>query len=227
MNTSYLTEPEIEEIKGLKHRRVNYSEMNELKKFLENNGKSLSLKTWENNNNVYDLIYKKHQSTILDSKYYREYREKHPDISSSNWKKYIFENNLDTIDPEGFKIYKISQSLNLEDNRELIERKIKEIGINNFDIESFLLNKDFDFSPYTIKSMDKKPIENLSNTTQRILDFFDDITKNLNEDEKEVYKNNFFQIIDYVLKNTSKTDIKEKNNNFRNLLNFINEKSKK
>lgn len=224
---AYLVENEINELKGLRHQNVDYSKLNDLKKFLEKNGKTLSLHSGVNANNVYDILFAKHQGSILNNKTLIEYREQHPNIECDNWKQWFFDRNLSQIDPDGFDIYNIARFMNLEDNRKLIEDKLKQIRIENFNLDGFLFNKDFDFTPYLVSNSDKKENDSIADATTNILNLFDGITKNLSVSDKELYKNNFLQILEYVVKNVTINDITNKDNVFRNLLNYIDEKRTK
>lgn len=223
----YLVESEIEELKGLRHQNINYSELNELKKYLEKNKKTLSLINNRNGNNVFDISFEKHKNTILGSEYYKEFREKNPYSSMSNWELGIFEMYMDKIDPEGHRIFNIARSINLEDNKAIIVQRLKEFKIENFDLDNFFLDKDFDFTPYQLKESDKKEYESIADCSNKILDLFESITKNLSDENKQVYRDNFFQIFDYTIKNIFKNDLKTKNNYFRNLLIFIDGKRTK
>ena len=219
----FITNEQIEEIKRMKP-TIDYSKLNELKKILEANGKKLSVNNFENSNNIYDIYFKKHENSIENEKICREYRKNNPAVSVGNWSIYLFNSFFDQVDPEGFRIFKFAKETIFDKNS--IESKLKEFNIIDFDVESFILNKDFDFdfNPYT-NGLDKyssNQIKNVTTLSLNVHDFFDSVTKGLDDQTKEECKNNFIGKIDYILKNVSREDIIKKQTKFLDLLSYLN-----
>jgi len=217
---TYLLDREVEEIRGMKNQTI-YSELDEIKKVLEKNGKKLSLDNVENSDNIYQIYFKKHYNS-LDNKI-SEYRQKNPNMNYyGDWKVYYFNMFFNQIDGDGYRLYKIAENNVLHENKSNIESKLKGLDIYDFDVESFILNKDFDFTPYTIKGgANKNSIDNISKLCVNVHNFFDEITKGLDEKNKENCRNNFFERIDYILKNVSREDVIKKDSNFRDLILYL------
>lgn len=217
----YITKTEIDEIKAMKS-VINYSDLTEIKKILEKNDKKISLNNDNNRKNLYNIYFAKNKNTICQHKVVQHCIEMTPAVNYSTPELSFFKMFFDQVDPEEFRIFMLSKDV-INFDFESLKSKLKEFDINDFDTEMFVLNEkyDFDFSPYTIDSLDKNIIKNVSTLSLNVINFFDEITKGLDEETKKECKNNFLETIVYILKNVGRDDITKKDLKFRNLLSFI------
>lgn len=220
----YITQTEIDEIKAMKT-GINYSDLHELKKILEKHDKKASINNNENYNNIFDIYFEKHKNTIGQNKLAKDFVANNPQVTFKNPDLVFFQNFFEQVDPEGCRILMMAKSI-IHFDFEKLKSKLNEFNINNFDTEMFVLNEkyDFDFSPYTINGLDKIDKDKIKNATTlslNVFNFFDEITKGLDEETKQGFKNNFLGTIDSILKNVERDDIIQKDLKFRNILSFL------
>lgn len=134
---------------------------------------------------------------------------------------YVVNHLLESKSPRLFKLLNTARDTNFRSTIELVNDKISEYledESGKFNSTEFILNKNFDFSPYTVDKCDSKLIQNTIAINTAVTKFFDSITKELNEEQKTYLVNNFVQILSFHLENTGKTTIKEKDNDFKVLV---------
>ena len=121
------------------------------------------------------------------------------------------------------KFYELLQTASRLQFKELIGQITKitaniKSGNQDFDSTDFILNKDFDFSPYTVDNYDKKQIDNTIAIDKAVSSLFDFITQDLNAEQKAIMSKNLLQTVTYFMVNSSQAVIAEKGNDFKRLV---------
>ena len=224
-NNTYLTQSDITELKNKRAEWVNDSELSKLKTVLKDNGYKIDINMNTNHNNVFDIIYKKYQSDILQRAESKEYKKNNPNEGYGNIeseKTAAIFRYLEILNPELNKIIHFT-ALTI-DSKYFIHAisQIKEMtqSIKNFDTANFILDKDFDFSPYKVEANNSTLIENTIAIDKAVSMFFDSFTKELNTEQKQIVSKNLFNTINFFVKNSSPAIVKEKGNEFQNLMEY-------
>ena len=222
MNT-YLTQQEITELKAIRGQYFNENQLSDLITFLKKNGNDISLDNRENIDNVWAVIYDNLSGNILKHPEYVKCKENSPNIlygSEKNEKTAAINMYLKELNP---KYYEVLQTASRLQFKELIGQVTKitaniKSGNQDFDSTDFILNKDFDFSPYTVDNYDKKQIDNTIAIDKAVSSLFDFITQDLNAEQKAIMSKNLLQTVTYFMVNSSQAVIAEKGNDFKRLV---------
>ena len=219
MNT-YLTTDEIAEIKAIKATYINEVDFAELNSFLKKNGKEISLTNRFNIENTFQIILDSFPDSVINHPAHKKYKEDNPNIGFYPEKTHVVVNYLSELNPKLDKLYDMAYTLNFDDAVRYISQKTEQI--QGFDIDSFLLNTDYDFKPFSIDSIDKTLIENTIAIDKAVSKFFESFTKDLNEEQKTIVSKNLFQTINFFIQNSDKATVKDKGNDFKRLLEYTN-----
>jgi len=222
---TYLTNSDIIELNNKRAEWVNDSDLSELKTLLKQNGFETDINMNINYNNVFDIIYNKYEKDILSTTKWKEYKKGNPDViygSIENEKSMAIFRDLEVLNPKLNKIIlrtHVAISSNYFINA---VNQIKEMtkSIKNFDTDNFILNKDFDFTPYKVENNSSTLIENTIAIDKAVSKFFDLLTKDLNTEQKTIISKNLFQTVNYFVQNSDATIIKEKGNEFQKLVEY-------
>ena len=225
MMKTYLTPEEVAELKEIRKNYFVEGQLTELKDFLKKNKKEISLDNQTNINNVWEVIYKTYESTILKYPDYVEFKNKCSYIqygSEKQEKEFAITHYLETLNPELYRIYKLAQNLNFKPMQDYVNNKVSQMLDKSvkFDSGKFCLEPDFDYRQYSIEYFDKNLVENTLAINTAVTKFFDLFSKELNAEQKAIVSKNFLQTITYFLENSTPTIIKEKGNDFKRLLTY-------
>jgi len=225
MNT-YLTPQDIAELKAIKACYINDADLNDLKAFLKQDDKEITLVRNDNMDNTWYILVDYFTSRFSDKAESKMFRKLYPNIENANEKAHIIERDLSKLSPKLFKILETSKNTNFVGALEKVNEKLGEIfNDGEFDATKFILNTDFDFKPYTIDNCDKKLINDTIAIDTAISTFFDSLTKVLTIDQRAIVKKNFNKTITYFVENSTPTAAKEKGNEFKALVKYVNSQS--
>lgn len=236
MINTFLTISDIAYLQAIKAQNLNANDFKELSKFLKSINKEIKADTSENLNNVWNYIYKKYSNSILGNDLYIQYKDSHPNhgygntikalpngeiIESNGEKLFAVEYCLESLDKRLSNIYNIACGMALKPLIAEINKITFDILNNDsFDTISFIVNDSFDFTPYTIDSLDAELIKNTLAIDKAVKDFFDQFTKNLSPDQKTILSKNFLQTITFFIENSTPAIIKDKGKGFKKLVDY-------
>lgn len=212
---SYLTNEEIAELKAIKAKFINDSDLIDLKGYLKKNGKEITISNKVNTKNTFQTILDSFPENVINYEAHRKYKNLNPAVNFSNEKEFVVKTYLFQLDSKLDKLYDITYSLDFDNAVRYISQKTNQI--EGFDIISFLLNKDYDFKPFSIDSIDKTLVKNTDAINKVVSKWFESFTKELNEEQKTILSKNLFQTIEYFIKNSTN----EKGNDFKKLVQYI------
>ena len=222
MNT-YLTNDEIAELKAIKAQYINESDLNDLRAFLKKYGKDISLTNRFNKENTFQIILDSFSESVVNHPAHKQYKDENPLIGWSNEKAFVVSSYLQELNPKLDKLYDMAYTLKFDEAIEAISKW--KYDIEGFNVGQFLLNADYDFSPYSIDTIDKTLIDNTIAISTAITKWFDSFTKELNEEQKQILSSNLLPTISFFLKNTNKNTLKEKGTDFKSLVTYISNES--
>lgn len=227
---NYLTSEQIIELKAKRAEWVNDSDLSDLKALLKDNGYKIDINMNTNHNNVFDIIYNKYQSDILQRAEWKEFKKNNPNADYGNIEgekvTAIFK-YLEVLNP---KLNKIILNIDVIIKSKYFIHAISQIkemtqSIKNFDTANFILNKDFDFAPYKVEANNSTLIENTIAIDKAVSKWFESFAKELNQEQKQIVSNNLLQTITFFVKNSSPAIVKEKGNEFQNLMEYTHSQS--
>ena len=222
MNT-YLTNDEIAELKAIKTRYINESDLSDLKTFLKKNGKEISIVNRYNKENTFKIILDSFPDSVVNHPAHKQYKEEHPLHGFSPEKNYVVESYLFELNPKLDKLYDMAYTLNFDEAVRAISQKTEQI--QGFDSTSFLLDADYDFKPFSIDIIDKKLIDNTVAIDKAVSKWFDSFTKELNEEQKQIVSKNLLPTINFFVQNSDKNTVKDKGTDFKSLVTYISNQS--
>ena len=225
MDNTFLTQSDITDLKNKRTEWINDTDLSELKALLKANSYEISIDIAKNYNNVFDIIYKKYQSDILTRPEWVEYKKNNPNNlynSIENEKTVAIFKDLAVLNPKLNKIILSAQAIISSKYFINAENQINEMkqSIKGFDTANFILNKDFDFKPYTVENNNSTLIENTIAIDKAVSKWFDSFTKELNKEQKTIISKNLFQTINHFVLNSSPEIIKNKDRDFQKLVEY-------
>ena len=221
----YLTEDEIKYFNRVKNNNINYGDINRIKEYFKKIGGEHSTDLTKNLNFIWNYNFQKNKVGITEGKWYHKFKNDFPNRNFGDWEKGLFSHYFKEIEPDGFKYYELCSKNDLTEKKQTIKEYLtKNTDITDFPFDEFLLNQNYDLFEYTEEAENEKrkdEIKDVEQVVKSVLYFFELITKGLNDEQRELLKDNLFVKIQYIIDNISLEDLKTKGDKFRNMLNYF------